>query len=56
MLLLAGELDVAAPPSVVEKLAALFPNATLVVQPRGGHVPWLDDSASFTTTVAAFLK
>ncbi len=56
VLLLAGEVDVAAPPSVVAKLAGLFPNATLVTQPGGGHCPWLDDSAWFTTTVAAFLQ
>lgn len=56
VLLLAGEVDVAAPPSVVEKLAGLFPNATLATQPGGGHCPWLDDSAWFATTVAAFLQ
>lgn len=56
VLLLAGELDVAAPPSVVAEFAGLFPNATLVIQPGGGHCPWLDDPAWFTTTVATFLE
>ncbi len=56
VLLLAGELDVAAPPSVVAELAGLFPNARLVTQPGGGHFPWLDDPVWFSTTVAAFLQ
>ena len=56
VLLLAGELDVAAPPRVVAELAGLFPNATLVTQPGGGHCPWLDDPAWFTMTIAAFLE
>ncbi len=56
VLLLAGELDVAAPPRVVAEFAGLFPNATLVIQPAGGHCPWLDDPASFTTTITAFLE
>lgn len=56
VLLLAGELDVAAPPRAVAEYATLFPNATLVIQPGGGHVPWLDDPRWFTTTIAAFLE
>jgi proline iminopeptidase len=55
VLLLAGEVDVAAPPSVVAEMASLFPRATLVTQPGGGHVPWLDDPGWFSTTIAAFL-
>ena len=55
VLLLAGELDVAAPPRIVAEYAALFPNATLVTQPGGGHVPWLDDPDWFTATIAAFV-
>ncbi len=53
--LLAGQFDVAAPPRAVAELAGLFPNATLVTQPRAGHYPWLDDPTWFTTTTAAFL-
>lgn len=55
-LLLAGEFDVAAPPSVVAELAGLFPIATFVTQPGSGHFPWLDNPAWFTESVAAFLK
>jgi len=43
-------------PSVVAKLAGLFPHATLVIQPGGGHCPWLDDPVWFTPTIAAFLE
>jgi len=56
VLLLAGELDVAATPRVVAEYAGLFPNATLATQPGGGHFPWLDDPTRFTTTIAAFLS
>jgi proline iminopeptidase len=55
VLLLAGEVDTNSPPRVVTELAGLFPNATLATLPGGGHYPWLDDPAWFTTTVAAFL-
>ncbi len=53
--LLAGEVDVAAPPPAVAEYAALFPHSTLTVQPGAGHFPWLDDPARFTTTTAPFL-
>lgn len=56
VLVLAGELDVAAPPRVMDEYAGLFPTATLVVQPGAGHFPWLDDRERFTTTLARFLR
>lgn len=55
VLVLAGELDLAAPPRVVAELAGLFPNAKLVIQEGAGHCPWLDDPTWFTETIAAFL-
>jgi pimeloyl-ACP methyl ester carboxylesterase len=55
VLLLAGEVDISAPPSAVAELASLFPDATLTTQPGAGHYPWLDDPAAFTKTVAGFL-
>lgn len=55
-LLLAGDVDVSAPQRYVAELAGLFPNATLVTQPGGGHYPWLDDPAWFTKTVVTFLR
>ncbi|MBQ0900873.1 alpha/beta fold hydrolase [Micromonospora sp. U21] len=55
VLLLAGELDLGAPPGLVAQLAELIPGAELVVQPGAGHYPWLDDADRFTATLAAFL-
>ncbi|MEV4386428.1 alpha/beta hydrolase [Micromonospora sp. NPDC049580] len=56
VLLLAGELDLGAPPGLVAQLAELMPGAELVVQPGAGHYPWLDDADRFTATVSAFLR
>jgi proline iminopeptidase len=56
VLLVAGEFDVNSPPASVAELAALFPDATLVVQPGSSHSPWLDDAARFASTLTAFLR
>jgi pimeloyl-ACP methyl ester carboxylesterase len=56
VLLLAGEVDPAAPPPAMADFAGLFPNAELVIQARAGHFPWLDDADRFRSTVAAFLE
>lgn len=53
--LLAGEVDVGAPPPTVAEFAALFPNAESAVQSGAAHHPWLDDAGAFVTAVAAFL-
>lgn len=55
VLLLAGQVDVNSPPSVVAEFAAVFPNATLITLPGGGHFPWLDAPTWFTETIASFL-
>ncbi|MFD9421404.1 MULTISPECIES: alpha/beta fold hydrolase [unclassified Streptomyces] len=55
VLLLGGEFDLNSPPRTVAEFAALFPDATLVVQPGAGHYPWLDDANQFVATTAAFL-
>ncbi|MFC4021809.1 alpha/beta fold hydrolase [Micromonospora sp. GCM10011542] len=55
VLLLAGELDLGAPPGLVAQLAELAPRAELVVQPGAGHYPWLDDAERFTAILSAFL-
>ncbi len=55
VLLVAGEVDVATPPTLVAQVAALFRDATLVVQPGAGHSPWLDDPERFVALVAPFL-
>lgn len=56
VLVLAGEFDLNSPPAAAEELAALFPDAALVVQPRTGHYPWLDDPARFVAVAEAFLS
>lgn len=56
VLLLAGEVDLAAPPGMLAQLGKLIPHADLVVQPGAGHYPWLDDAEAFTATIAAFLS
>ncbi|TDD25955.1 alpha/beta fold hydrolase [Nonomuraea diastatica] len=56
VLLLAGEVDVAAPLPAMTEYAGLFKDATLTVQPGAGHFPWLDDADRFVSTVAAFLS
>lgn len=50
-----GELDLGSPAAVAGEFAELFPDAELVVQPRAGHFPWLDDADRFVATTAAFL-
>jgi pimeloyl-ACP methyl ester carboxylesterase len=56
VLLLAGEVDLKAPPRVMAQFAGLFPNAKLVIQPGAGHFPWLDDADRFVQATAAFLR
>jgi proline iminopeptidase len=55
VLLLAGEVDLGAPPRAIAEFSALFPNAEFVVQPGAGHFPWLDDADRFLATTAAFV-
>ncbi len=56
VLLVAGEVDVAAPPEVVSEMVALFADATMVVSPGAGHYPWLDDPAAFASILTLFFK
>ncbi|MER7108020.1 alpha/beta fold hydrolase [Streptomyces sp. NPDC000229] len=56
VLVLAGALDLAAPPRAMASFAGLFPRAELIVQPGAGHFPWLDDAGRFTATAAKFLS
>jgi pimeloyl-ACP methyl ester carboxylesterase len=54
VLIYAGEVDMSPRPRVAAAIAQLFPRAQLVVQPGGGHLPWLDDPGYFTRTIVAF--
>lgn len=55
VLLYGGEFDINTSSPLVAAYAALFPAASLVVQPGAGHFPWLDDPASFRVAVTSFL-
>jgi pimeloyl-ACP methyl ester carboxylesterase len=56
VLVLVGGLDASPTVPEGEALVALFPKAGLVVQPRAGHYPWLDDAEAFTRTLAGFFS
>jgi proline iminopeptidase len=50
-----GELDMAPGPELAANLAALFGDASVVVQPDAGHFPWVDDPLTFAKLAAAAL-
>jgi pimeloyl-ACP methyl ester carboxylesterase len=54
-LAIAGERDLAAPASVMERMAARIPGADYVVLPRAGHLANLEQPAAFNAAVLAFL-
>lgn len=56
VLVYAGELDAAPTPETAAAGASMFPNATVTVQPRAAHFPWLDDPAFFTAAIDSFLS
>lgn len=56
VLVIGGSLDLQRPPAVTAEYAALFASAKLVVQPGGGHFPWLDDPGQFVAAVTEFLN
>lgn len=55
VLVYAGGLDVNPTGKLAGQAAALFRSGRLVVQPGGGHFPWLDDPAWFTAAITSFL-
>lgn len=54
-LVVAGELDAAAPPALARLMADHLPTATLVTLPGTGHIGNVQQPLSFTETVGAFL-
>lgn len=56
VLVLAAELDGNPCPALAARLAALFPQGTVDVQPRACHFPWLDDPEWFAGRVERFLS
>jgi pimeloyl-ACP methyl ester carboxylesterase len=55
VLLVSGEYDIWPKSAAVRELAALVGHADLVLLPRAGHFPWVDDPASFAAIVHEFL-
>lgn len=55
-LCLAGELDLNAPPAVVEKMASRIAGAQYICLPSVGHIANIEQPALFNSTVLAFLK
>jgi pimeloyl-ACP methyl ester carboxylesterase len=56
LLIVVGEEDTLTPPEEARAMAALQPNAELVVLPRTGHLPNLEDPEAFNQTLHAFLS
>jgi pimeloyl-ACP methyl ester carboxylesterase len=56
LLVIVGEEDTLTPPAEARKMAALQPNAELVVLPRTGHLPSLEHPDAFNETLRAFLS
>jgi pimeloyl-ACP methyl ester carboxylesterase len=51
--ILIGDLDMAPRRELAAKLAALFPDASVV--PGAGHFPWVDDPLAFARLTATAL-
>lgn len=58
VLILAGGVDASCMPAWAERLRTTFRDgvAELVVQPRAGHYPWIDDAPEFGRVVGAWLS
>jgi pimeloyl-ACP methyl ester carboxylesterase len=55
VLVYAGGADPGPAPAEAAKIADVFRDARLVLQPSAGHFPWLDDADFFVREVSAFL-
>lgn len=56
LLIIVGEEDTLTPPEEAHRTAALSPHAELVVLPRTGHLPSLEQPQAFNEAVHAFLS
>jgi pimeloyl-ACP methyl ester carboxylesterase len=55
VLLYAGDQDPLVTPAMISEAAASLRDATVVVQPGAGHLPWVDDPVAFSTALNSFL-
>lgn len=56
VLMYVGGTEIGPTPALAAEAVALCPGWQLTVHPGAGHYPWLDDPATFTTAVRAFLS
>ena len=56
VLIYAGELDFNPTPATAAAAAALFPSATVTVQPAAGHFPWVDEPRFLAAAMLSFLS
>jgi pimeloyl-ACP methyl ester carboxylesterase len=56
LLIIVGEEDTLTPPDEAHRMAALSPHAELVLLPRTGHLPSLEQPQAFNEAVRAFLS
>ena len=54
VLIIFGENDIYG--STTERLVARYPNARVVIIPRAGHVPWLQNRAAFVHAISTFFE
>lgn len=55
-LVMAGELDPAAPPATLKQLAEKLPNATYLEFPETGHYLNIEESEAFTAAIIRFME
>lgn len=56
VLVYAGGADFGPTPDQAAEATRLFPSGQLIVQPGGGHYPWLDDPSFFADSTEKFLQ
>lgn len=55
VLVVAGELDPGPTPAMARRFVEVVGNGRLVIQPKAGHFPWIDDPDAFSRSVREFL-